>query len=643
MANIQINTQNETLYNQQLESLITRYNDVKTNFSNFNPDFTLTSNCINDAKTIITDIIKFNKDNRIISYNSKDSDDYFHKTFLSLLLPFGRYTPLDNGKLIGHSANCKFTIADVNNSINNQDERIFIKVVEDVTNRFVDKDHLIYDVIACIIFNKIFSKNTDLKRKYEKNISEYRGCFCSYNLTRLYDKYWNYNEIIDYNNNDKSPYYYKTILGVKPSEGYNIIYKDPVLNIMYKAINDPISVWDIFVKKIDDNSLHLNIFKKCYDLYEFIKEIGLNYGFMHNDLHFSNILYDQTTNELVLIDFGRSSFGKYIDNYDEDLINKIRVEYQKIHYDKYFPININRTDYLNSNLLEKFLYTDQSFFKYAYSTKLGDKYFSVILDLITFSLNLYIRLIYYLIKNHKDVYDSNFKHQFEKLIEVNYLQDDPSVLLYNDHESINISATIRNVEDLVNNYREVKQFIDTNVKNDTKKIFTIIAEGLFYTALYILYIGPANIQDRIYTCFQILDDVPVINNFKKFVKENVLDIPNYRDIISNDSFLQNFLSVTGGEGSMFEMIPSFNPTFNQPLTAKAHSNRTPEMNQFDMYDMISKTSRPKSIRETPKTLSKTSRAYEMIFNNHYDLLSPIKHRKTIGGSKKGGKRILKKY
>lgn len=637
MASIQINTENEKFYNKKLDNFITDYKDIKSNFANFNTDFTLTSNCINDAKTIITDIIKFNKDNQIINYNSKDSDNYFHKTFLSLLLPFDEYIPLDNGKLIGHSANCKFTIADIKNSINKSNERIFIKVVEDVTNRFVDKDHLIYDVIACIIFNKIFNENQDLASKYKKYISEYRGCYCSYNLTRLYDKFWNYNEIKDYINNDKSPYNYKTILGVKPTEGYNIIYKDPVLNIMYKAINDPISVWDIFVKKIDDKALHLNIFKKCYDLYEFIKEIGLDYGFMHNDLHFGNILYDQITNELVLIDFGRSSFGKYIDEYDQNLINKIRVEYQKIHYDKYFPININRTDYLTSNLLEKFLYTDQSFFKYAYSTKLNNKYFSVILDLITFSLNLYIRLIYYLIQNHKDFYNTNFKPIFETLIEVKYFQGDPSVLLYNDHDSINISSNVRNIEDLVNNYRQVKIFINTITNTDTKNIFNIISEGLFYTSLYILFIGPANIQDRIYTCFQILDDVPIINDFQKFVKEHVLDNPSYTDIITNDSFLRNFLvtSTTGGEGSTLQMIPI-------PLNRSFANNSKSQV--FNMY-----TSRITSISKPPKSfksLSDTSRAYEMIFNKNYHLLSPIKPcktYKTMGGFKKGGKRILKKY
>jgi len=627
MANIKIDSDNEAKYNRYLDSLITKNSDIKNNFTKFTPDFTSTSNCFNDAKDLITAMIKFNKDNGNISYNNKDSDVYFQRTFLSLLLPFDSYTSVDNGKLIGESGNCKFTIADVKNSINNEDERIFIKVIEDPINRYVDKDYLIYDVISSIIFDKIFSENQELKGNCEKYIPVYRGCFCSYNLERGSDKYWNYNEIKEFKTIDKSPYNYKTILNVRPTDGFNMIYKEPVLNIMYKAIKSPISVWDIFVKNNDDSTLLLAIFTKSCDLYNFIKEIGLKYGFMHNDLHMSNILYDQTSEELVLIDFGRSSFGKYIDEQDIDLVNKIRVEYQKLYYDTYFPVNINRSPYLNSNLLKEFLYTEQRYFKYAYSTKLNNKYFGVILDLITFSLNLYIRLMYYLMTYYNSFYENEFKPQFEKLIEVEYFIIDPSVLLNNGHDSINITVTT--VDKLVSNYAEVKNFIDTKVNGNAKNIFNIISEGLFYTGLYILFIGSANIQDRIYPCFQILDDVPDIDKFKDYVQTNVLDKEDYKTIINKDSFLENFLSnpTTGGESQIIR--ESF-------LNIIDHKQKE---KPFSLVGNSKRTSKSDKII----TLKKTADAYKKVFNKNYDLLSPIKSYRTTGGAKKGGKRILKKY
>lgn len=78
--------------------------------------------------------------------------------------------------------------------------------------------------------------------------------------------------------------------------------------IIYKTIQSNISLKDILEKK-DDNTILQKINMKITDLLFAISTIGFKYGFVHNDLHLNNVLYDTQNHVLKLIDFGRSFFS----------------------------------------------------------------------------------------------------------------------------------------------------------------------------------------------------------------------------------------------------------------------------------------------------------------------------------------------
>lgn len=66
--------------------------------------------------------------------------------------------------------------------------------------------------------------------------------------------------------------------------------------------------------------------------WECLQTLALYHGFVHNDLHQGNIFYDEIKQSLVIIDYGRSHFGKY--DYDDKNISKI-LSYEKGKYGMY--------------------------------------------------------------------------------------------------------------------------------------------------------------------------------------------------------------------------------------------------------------------------------------------------------------------
>ena len=541
-------------YDKNLHTLINIYKpQIKIN--EFTKDYDLILKYINNIQSLI-------------SGTTKSQDILFLKSALALLLPFTDYKPYRDGFLISDSVNSKFTIADV--SIGKHKERIFIKII-DIPNpnpKLNVKDHIIYDVIASIIFDDIFKKDDT----YKKFIPEFKGCFITTyaNYSTKSSKYWNYNEIKDFKDNRYSPFSYFKIKE-------NLNNNDMVLNVMYEAINNPIDLLTIFKEKYNDPLFFLDILNKCCEIYELLKYLGLNYGFMHNDLHFGNILYDKTTTQLKLIDFGRSSFGKYVDEKNNDVMNKIKVEYTKLNYNQFFNLNLYHPLLININILKEYLYTPPQLFYYAYSPKFTtDKYFGVIFDLITFSLNIYIRTIFFFKRNDNLFYENEFKPMFEKLIIINHSETYIQNLLRNIYNSINIPANLT-IPILIDNYREVKNFIDTKVKLNLKPLLTLLAEGLFYTALYIIYITPAEIKNRIYPHFQTLDNTNQLISFRDMIKTQVIDNRNYKDILCQDSFLIEFLPKTGGTSlSMKSPFVSMSKSKSLKRSKKIDLNSTVE-------------------------------------------------------------------
>jgi hypothetical protein len=532
----------------------------------------------NDYTNINEYLLKYFK---IVKKNIADSsfkstvldDAFFFKSSIILLSNFNDYTPLNNGTLIANSSNCSFTIAYINS------KKMFIKVVDYYGQETQDSDLLIFDVIAYIIFEKILSLPEN--QKYKDFIPKYIGTFASYTRRNI----WNYNEFsLD---NSLSPYYELNII-----DGTSVYYKkdNRSLIAITEAINNPYSILQIFQ---EDNDLLLmqEVLLKTYELYEFIKYLGVEYGFMHNDLHMGNVLYNSDIKKLVLIDFGRVSFYKYIKYKDDELHEKIISEFKKLNYNIAFDYSDSDIDnYTKLYSIDEYLYQ--------HNLSIGDNgsYFGVIYDLITFSMNIYVRTIYHLKKVLDEPDYDKFINNFSKIISINFTS------LTNLKERKFTISTTSTLDELITNFVDVRDnFITTLLSINAKNHLTYILEGLLYTSLLLHYKKLNNSaldirRNRLfYVHFQVL--INELPEFLEYIKTNLI---NYRTELSSDSFISLFIPSSGGK--------KYIKPIKQP--------KIMQTNKFSLFNIKSNTnSKPKEL-----TLNETAEAYRKLINIERQLL-----------------------
>lgn len=604
-----------------MTDIINDYNtQLKLTLSTYKPKINIfINNDILDNYLIeITDIIDFLS-------KAKANDIYFIKSFLLLLFPFDTYITHDSGKLLKNSLNCDFTISDI--AIKNKDYRFFNKIVKYETQTlFHNVDLLIIDILASIIFKYILSLSQN--KKFSKIIPKYQGSVLSYVRqdisTSPISQYWNYNEL-NYRH-VYSPY--------NPSNITNDSLLSPYYNgkktivIMYDAIKSPISVGQIFKNYKDDQTSIINkskildIFDDACNLYDFIKEIGIKYGFMHNDLHMNNVIYDNITRKLVLIDFGRCSFKKFMDNPVSEIDNELKSEFIKLNYDKLLSINV-------SNINVNQIYGNKDLY-YKHLSVMGNngKYFGGIYDLITFALNMYIRFLYFMSKESPIEYEI-IKEKFSSIIEI--VIDDNNVdnlILHN--LTLKLRDDVDDFDILLSNYLKLKfEYIQTFESEKTKRFYIMLLEGLFYYALLILYNGCDNTK-LIYKYFQVIDKTN--ERFRDFIFDDILSYPNYATKLSSDSFFMNFINISGGKvclrkKSYIHEKPNKDYMLLKPNTFSLFENQ-------ENYNLA-------ITNEKEITLEETSNAYQELFEDldEYNL----KTSKTSSVKKGGSKRLLKKY
>jgi len=459
-----------------------------------------------------------------------ENNTYFHKSYMLLLLKnyINNYDNNNNKKLSNVSGNCNILIANIKNN-NNEDEKIFIKFVSLLSQdvNYTHTDLLLFDIITGIIFNYLIENDMMYGKTLIKNhISIYKFNFISYTTS---DNIWNYNEIIDINNNN-SPYNYNNIF----INNINKYISEQYLYIS-EVIDEGLSIENAFrnyyqdkfnmINNINNINIIKNILNNSYDFYNFLIYIGINYGFIHNDLHLNNILFNKKTNKLVLIDYGRTTFGYYCMNNDEYVNNIVKTQISKLNY------NINVNNYLKLYFKNK-LYP----FKIPFIRNVkNNKYFGIIYDLITYTLNIYIKTIIYLWYEENDFFIQIFKPLFYSIININNTN-------INDLINYNFSFnTCENEELLYKNYNNIYIKLNKIENQDLKNFYIHILDGLLYSGLLILFKGYKNnlinIQSNqlFYKRFQCRD--MMIFDFYQYI-ENF--IKNHINIIKINSFLSNF-------------------------------------------------------------------------------------------------------
>lgn len=570
-------------YNRKITELIVTYKpQIEILMENYN-------NPIGSYITEVKELIK--------EINSKSQDDLFLiKSYLCLLLHFYEYETIDDGKLIGNSSNCLFTIANVKSNNYELPVKLFIKVI-DYSTQVIGSiiDLCIYDILSSIIFNKIFK--VEKYKDFKDFIPEYKGSCLSYTKRDATGSYWDFNDIRNITERDLTFYNGQTL-----QSNLNPYYNFPVILVMFEAIDNPLSVSNIFKlfssQNTEENTnLVISVLANAYDMYIFLETLGSDFGFMHNDLHFSNIILDQTKQKLVIIDFGRCIFSKFIDEEDPEIDNKLLTEYKKLNYD----ITLNRlyvTDPIITNKVNRLYKRD--IFKYHISIKGNDrnrKYFGIIYDLITYSLNMYTRSLFFLHKTD-DINIDTVEVYFSSLIKVNYNDLEDLV-----NQKAKLELTSDSIRQLMDNYFKIKtEFIDGTQDEDTRNYFSILLKGLFYTALLLHYTG------KNYTLINVFFKVKAVSlsGFYDYIQSKILSVQDYVRILENDSFLMQFVRPSTRGGLNLDTI------YSSQISKSKNKSKPKSKSMSRLYPLFSKANINKV--KSNISLEETSKAYQQIYN-----------------------------
>lgn len=428
-----------------------------------------------------------------------NTKDFFLKSFMIFFLKFDSYIPdlnFRNGLLHHTSGNCKFTIANIKR------EPSFIKVVDSHSSN----DLLLYDIVSGYILNKIIS--SELSR-FKSCVTEYKYSFSSY----YYSNTWNYNDLIlydDAHNQYKHRYNYNNI---KYNESKYIPCHIYISNVVK---GNAISYGQLFLYYIENLDMQnfrniITILASMEIVYDFLELSGTKYGYIHNDLHSGNILFDDVDNRLVIIDYGRNVFQYFSDNQDDDLNTFIKNEVYKLDLNSKFN---NDLDLNYKKIIES-----TNFGIEVPSYKVNNIYLGITFDIITLSLNLY-KFLYFLkevtgnneLENIIDIFETLIKfdgdvNTYTHKILVNDIQLDRLILTYETKRLELESGGVVSLQSL-------------------KNIYLYIYDGLLLLALLFINrnINEIDLSLRnsiIYGAgFQIRTlDTREINSYLTFVKE----------------------------------------------------------------------------------------------------------------------------
>ena len=316
------------------------------------------------------------------------TDNFFLKSHYCFLLPYENYRSNKGGILSGFQTSpTKFDIVNVtdNSDTTCREKTLFIKILDMSTqSRGSVYDLCIFDILSSLIFEYLIENDEKFGSNYSNFIPKYKNSFLTY-VKNINERTinWDLNEI--HNNLSKS-----NSLELVTSHQKSVL-------LIYEAITNSVSVFSAFYDSHinKERTIITEILNCVPNFYNFLKYIGLKYGYMHNDLHTDNIIYNKSTKTLMLIDFGRNSFAYFKHNNIPEIKNKINDEFKKLNYDELYSI------YDQISVEELYMKTQPRLFKSFISPLItlshnNKKFIGVIYDLITFSLNMYLRELQYL-------------------------------------------------------------------------------------------------------------------------------------------------------------------------------------------------------------------------------------------------------
>jgi len=319
----------------------------------------------------------------------------------------------------------------------------------------------------------------------------------------LIPRTWNYNDLIDFSK-IYSPYHQNNLRFIETESSFFI----GSYMIVYEAIKG-----DALIDILDssDTIKKILITKKFREFYEFLCEIGIEYGFIHNDLHLRNLIYDENTQSIKIIDFGRSSFNnEYAILKNNDFLLEAR--------------KLNLRDFDENNVYESIFNKGNKFLK-SY-TSINGNFLGILSEIISLSLSFYI--------NIEELFN-DLKVNFSNLLELNIT-------------SVKIKFTHK--KEILKEYLEILLKFDENfytkfreVDEDIKYTIRYLLDGLFLAALYFKFCG---LKEGVYT-------------YEKLTEKKIMS--KYRILLIDQGKLDNFISY------VCKFLSTVNPYF-KPLLSK---------------------------------------------------------------------------
>lgn len=587
--------------------------------------------------------------------------NFFIKSFYSQALFVDTFSGFP--VLQGNSANCKFQIADV--SLNSKSLKFFYKIVtyesQDrsvITNK---NDLLLYDVVNSLIIERIIHKNNgnieysnDASKSFKlrDHIPVYVDSTLSFYKKDSQNSYWDYN-IVKYTN-PISPHNYKTVINSSPT-----IYKDQSMILSYIAIN-MISFEKIFInyREYSRNELYVTMARRALfgyiPLLNVLLYLGIIYGFMHNDLHSGNIVYNLDTNNLMIIDFGRTSLKKYIDTSMETINNCVNYNVYKLGYDDIYR-SLSLDNYPN-------IYSHRPLFNHMSSISLPydpSRYFGFIFDVITLTLQVYIKTILFF-NIEESFMMTGLNPYLKKIIFIDYngVRDH---LIDDFNFSISTSLT---VDELFNNYRDCKREISHIRDMDIRTFFDELIDNLLITALFLhskqLQRQPIKIDSKsprlakpFHWALQIVDKSCNLEDFYNYI-DTLFQHVAYHDDLNNIGYIKSIFRYRGtymrggkmqtikskiddNDYTISDIFEKYGKTSKPSFSSSIRKNDNLIDNYIDIYDRKEKYSYPEQDSDNEEDLLSRTSTIRSSSLSKEDLLSKTS---TIRSS---SKRALKNY
>jgi hypothetical protein len=412
---------------------------------------------------------------------------------------------LSSKTLLGNSANCMFTRLNVSTASYKQDYFLKFQVNPDADNILID------NIIGYILSNSITESPV---------FTKYVDCFNTYVQKSQYGHVFDIDDILSSPNGS-----------IQYDKYQHHTFKVCKVNVQEQIKG--VSLYSV----IKDKGIPPELYSSLNELCESLKIYGRWYGFVHNDIHLDNILYDK---KCTLIDYGRVSFDwdKFFD-YENESIRKGMTEIFK-----------KSGEYLLTKNVKEVL--DNLRGKYSYSY-VKPTVMSYMFDISTIAMNLLYEMPHEALKAfcHETGVVVYFKDRSKKRIIAS-----PSTLVLYRIKLIETQDQFKGLRTKLFILKGLYWFLRYSNMPTTYKEFDLVIDVNSKVRLVMVNFQKLVMDRDMYWCFQYLNadlegkdkslvksyelldgtvanfesfENVVIKQYNQYINQNSLDIINYFD------------------------------------------------------------------------------------------------------------------